>query len=146
MNNEEVFEFLENNPVQYCATVGLDGKPKVRPFQMMYHENGDMYYCTGAKKDVYAELQSNPYLEISVSTLEKWLRIRGKVHWITSNETKEKCLNASPLVKSIYKSADNPNLKVFYIEDAEAVLADFSGNPPKTYNLNKNASHSNEKR
>ncbi len=47
---QEVFEFLENNPVQYCATIGLDGKPKVRPFQMMYHEQGNLFYCTGAKK------------------------------------------------------------------------------------------------
>ena len=134
---QEVFEFLENNPVQYCATIGLDGKPKVRPSQMMYHEQGNLFYCTGAKKDVYAELTKNPYLEISVSTLDKWLRIRGKVHWVTNNETREKCLNASPLVKSIYKTADNPILQVFYIEDAEAVLADFSGNPPKRFNLNK---------
>ena len=73
---ERVFEFLRENPLQYCATIGLDGKPKVRPFQMMYNEGGKIFYCTGAKKDVYAELQKNPYLEISVSTMEKWLRIR----------------------------------------------------------------------
>lgn len=134
---KEVFEFLANNPVQYCATVGLDGKPKVRPFQMMYHEDGNIFYCTGDKKDVYAELKQNPFLEISVSTLEKWLRIRGKVHWVTNIETREKCLEASPLVKSIYKTPDNPVLQVFYIEDAEAVIADFSGKPPKIFNLNK---------
>lgn len=142
---QEVFDFLENNPVQYCATIGLDGKPKVRPFQMMYHEQGNLFYCTGAKKDVYAELKKNPYLEISVSTFDAWLRIRGKVHWVTNHETREKCLNASPLVKSIYQTADNPVLEVFYIEDAEAVLADFSGNPPKRFNLNKSETYGKEK-
>ena len=46
----KVFKFLKENPLQYCATVGLDDKPKVRPFQMMYHESGNLYYCTGTKK------------------------------------------------------------------------------------------------
>lgn len=132
----KVFDFLKENPLQYCATVGLDGKPKVRPFQMMYHEGGNLYYCTGAKKDVYAELNNNPYIEISVSTMERWLRIRGRVVWVDDRKTKEKIIAISPLVKSIYKTADNPVLKVFYIADADAVIADFSGKPPEVYKLN----------
>lgn len=133
---DKVFEFLKENPLQYCATVGLDGKPKVRPFQMMYHEDGNLYYCTGAKKDVYAELNKNPYIEISVSTMERWLRIRGRVVWVDDIKAREKVIAVSPLVKSIYKTADNPVLKVFYIADAEAVIADFSGKPPEVYKLN----------
>lgn len=133
---DKVFAFLKKNSLQYCATIGLDGKPKVRPFQMMYHEGGNLYYCTGAKKDVYAELQSNPYLEISVSTMEKWLRIRGRVEWVNYISAKERVLKESPLVKSIYKTADNPVLKVFYIANAEAVIADFSGQPPVVVKLN----------
>ena len=132
----KVFEFLKENPLQYCATVGLDGKPKVRPFQMMYYEDGNLYYCTGAKKDVYAELNDNPYIEISVSTMERWLRIRGRVVWVDDMKAKEKVIATSSLVKSIYKTADNPVLKVFYIADAEAVIADFSGKPPEVYKLN----------
>ena len=133
---DKVFAFLKENPLQYCATVGLDGKPKVRPFQMMYHEGGNLYYCTGAKKDVYAELNNNPYVEISVSTMERWLRIRGRVVWVDDIKAKEKVISTSSLVKSIYKTAENPVLKVFYIADAEAVVADFSGKPPETYKLN----------
>lgn len=132
----KVFDFLKENPLQYCATVGLNGKPKVRPFQVMYHEGGNLYYCTGAKKDVYAELNNNPNIEISVSTMERWLRIRGRVVWVDDIKAKEKIIAISPLVKSIYKTADNPVLKVFYIADAEAVIADFSGKPPEVYKLN----------
>lgn len=133
---ETIFEFLKENPLQYCATVGLDGKPKVRPFQMMYREGGDLYYCTGAGKDVYAELLKSPFLEIGVSTMERWLRIRGRVVWVDGREAKKRVLAASPLVRSIYKTSDNPALKVFYIADAEAVIADFSGKPPEVYKLN----------
>ena len=40
---------------------------------------------------------------------------------------------ANPIVKSQYQTADNPIFEVFYLADAEAVIADFSGNPPRTY-------------
>jgi uncharacterized pyridoxamine 5'-phosphate oxidase family protein len=41
----------------------------------------------------------------------------------------------NPLVKSIYKTPDNPIFEIFYLDDAKAVIADFSGQPPKQYNL-----------
>ena len=134
-NMQRVFDFLRENSLQYCATVGLDKKPKVRPFQMIYHRGGKLVYCTGSHKDVYAELLAFPYLEISVSMAERWLRIRGKAVWIESRRARERVIEESPLVKSIYKDADNPLLKVFYIGEAEAVLADFSGLPPQKIKL-----------
>ena len=42
---------------------------------------------------------------------------------------------SNPIVKGQYNSADNPIFEVFYLKDAHAVIADFSGNPPKEYNL-----------
>lgn len=133
---EKVFRFLKENPLQYCATVGLDGKPKVRPFQMMFREGGNLYFCTGAGKSVYAELTTDPELEICVSTYDRWLRVRGRAVWTDDITAKERAIEANPLVKAIYHSPDNPTLKVFYIADAEAVLADFSGDPPETFKLN----------
>lgn len=135
-NCEEVFEFLKRNPLQYCATVGLDGKPKVRPFQMMYHKGGDIYYCTRAKKAVYSELEKNPYVELSASTMHNWLRISGRVEWVDGRDARQSAIDSLAIVKSIYKTADNLNLKVFYIADAVAAITDFSGNPPKVFKLN----------
>lgn len=130
-----IIKFLEENPLQYCATMGMDGKPKVRPFQMIFSDEDKLIYCTGARKEVYKELAANPYLEISVSTMSRWLRISGKVEWVEGKEIKQKVLDCSSLVKSIYKSADNEDLKVFYIADATATISDFSG-APYTVKLN----------
>lgn len=41
----------------------------------------------------------------------------------------------NPIVKGQYQNADNPIFKVFYLENAKAVIADFSGNPPVEYSL-----------
>ena len=37
----------------------------------------------------------------------------------------------NPIVKGQYETADNPIFEVFYLAEAKAVLADFSGNPPR---------------
>ena len=42
----EVIKFLNDNPVQYFSTVGLDGRPKVRPFQFMLEKECKLYFCT----------------------------------------------------------------------------------------------------
>ena len=36
----------------------------------------------------------------------------------------------NPIVKGQYGEATNPIFKVFYLENAHGVIADFSGNPP----------------
>lgn len=47
---------------------------------------------------------------------------------------KEMCIQ-NPIVKGQYQTADNPIFEVFYLANAHAVIADFSGNPPQEYNL-----------
>ena len=130
---EKVIEFLQANPVQYLATVGRDGKAKCRPFMFCFEKNGKLWFCTNSTKEVYKDMQDNPYIEVSVSSPEyKWIRLSGKAVFENNMEIKEGCM-ANPIVKSQYNTADNPIFEVFYLDDAQAVIADFSGNPPKTY-------------
>jgi len=132
----EVIKFLSENPVQYFATIGLDGKPKVRPFQFIIEKDGNLYFCTNSTKEVSEEIKANPYVEISVSTPTfAWIRLSGKVVFSNDLVTKEAVIEASPLVKSIYQTAGNPIFEIFYLDEAKAITADFSGNAPITYHL-----------
>lgn len=133
---KEVVQFLKENPVQYFATVGKDNKAKVRPFQFMIEDGGKLWFCTNSEKDVYAELQSNPYVEVCASTPKfEWMRLSGKAVFKNDMDVKEKVIASSPLVKNLYKEASNPIFKVFYLDEAKAIISDFSGNPPKEYSL-----------
>jgi uncharacterized pyridoxamine 5'-phosphate oxidase family protein len=129
---KEVVDFLKENITGCLATVEA-GKPKVRPFQFMLEDGEKLFFCTNNTKKVYKQLQENPYVEFS-STSPKfaWIRVSGKVKFNPDVKLKEKVLAASPLVKSIYKTADNSIFEIFYIEHGTAILADFSGQPPKT--------------
>lgn len=131
----EVVKFLQENPVQYLATVGRDGKAKCRPFMFCFEQDGKLWFCTNNTKDVYKDIQNNPYIEVCVSSpAYTWIRLNGKVVFENNMAVKKGCMN-NPIVKGQYQTADNPIFEVFYLEDAHAVIADFSGNPPKEYNL-----------
>ncbi len=126
----KVVEFLNANPVQYLATVGRDGKAKCRPFMFACEKNGKLWFCTNNQKEVYKDMQNNPYVELSVSSPEyAWLRLSGKAVFENNMGIKEICIR-NPIVKGQYSEASNPIFEVFYLEDAHGIIADFSGNPP----------------
>lgn len=131
----EVVTFLSENPVQYLATIGRDGRAKCRPFMFAGRLDGKLWFCTNNTKDVYKDLQANPYTEISVSSpAYAWIRLNGKAVFENNMAAKEMCIQ-NPIVKGQYQTADNPIFTVFYLEGAHAVIADFSGNPPREYDL-----------
>ena len=131
-----VTDFLKKSQIQYLATVGIDGKPKVRPFQFMLEEGGKLYFCTSNEKKVYKEIKKQPYVEFCASGENfSWLRLNGKVVFSQEIAIKSKIIDFSPIVKSIYKTPDNPIFEAFYLDEASATIADFSGEPPKTFNL-----------
>ncbi len=131
-----VTDFLIKSQVQYLATIGVDGKPKVRPFQFMLEDGGKLYFCTSNQKPVFKEMQKHPYVEFCASGENfSWLRLNGKVVFSKDLGLKARIQDASPIVKSIYKTPDNPTFEVFYLDAAVATIADFSGNPPQTFRL-----------
>ena len=131
----EVVTFLQANPVQYLATVGRDGKAKCRPFMFAGALDGKLWFCTNTTKDVYRDMQANPYVELSVSSPDyAWLRLSGEAVFSDSMAAKELCLQ-NPIVQSQYGDAANPIFTVFWLRDARAIIADFSGEPPRTYTL-----------
>ncbi|MBC5580075.1 pyridoxamine 5'-phosphate oxidase family protein [Anaerofilum sp. BX8] len=129
----EAVKFLTENPVQYLATVGRDGRAKCCPFMFCFEREGKLWFCTNNTKEVYKDMQANPYVEVSVSSpAYAWIRLSGKAVFVDDPAVKEGCM-ANPIVKSQYGAADNPIFTVFYLENAHAVIADFSGDPPQEF-------------
>lgn len=132
----DVIKFLNKNPLQYLATTGLDGNAKVRPILYYFEENDKPYFCTSNKKPMYKELCTNSNFEMTSATPEFcWLRIAGKIEFVDDVTIKQKVIDSNDLVKSLYESGENPEFEVFTISEGKATIADFSGEPPKTYEL-----------
>lgn len=123
---DEVFQFLQDNPTFYLATVE-GNTPKVRPFGFVMKYEDKLHFCTGNSKNVYKQLQANPQMEISTTSKEgEWLRLKGTAVFNTSRQSKQAALDAAPFLSSLY-SVDDSIFEVFYIKDAEAVFYNMKG-------------------
>ena len=121
--------------INYLATVGRDGKAKCRQFMFCFEAEKKLWFCTNNKKDVYEDMLNNPEIEISVSDKNyAWIRLNGKAVFENNMNVKEACM-LNPIVKGQYNSPDNPIFEVFYLDNAQATIADFSGNPPKKFSF-----------
>lgn len=124
------FEFIKANPVFHIATVDGD-KARVRPFGFIMTRNNTLYFCTNKTKDVYKQLKQNPDIEISVmGSKDTWLRIRGRIAFDETRESKVQAFEQSPNLLRIYpKGADDEIFVTFYFTEAVATLFSFTSAP-----------------
>lgn len=128
---KEVIDFYTKNPVGCLATID-NGKPRVRPFQFQFADNGRLYFCTANTKDVYRELAANPSAEfVSTSPEYVFMRVGGDVQFSRDVNLKKRILDANDLVRSIYQTPENPVFEVFFIEHGTVKIADLSGKPAR---------------
>jgi uncharacterized pyridoxamine 5'-phosphate oxidase family protein len=129
---EKVFEFLDKNPLVSLATVDDKGHPQVRAFRVMGILNGRIYFFTGSGKAVYKQLAANPRIAFTATSAEDVsIRVTGDAVIVDDQELKQGFLDTHPNAKALYKSADNPVLKLFYIVNVSAEIFDLSQTPPK---------------
>ena len=122
----DLANYLDNIGIQFLATIGLDGKPKVRPMQYMVLEDEKLWFCTNSKKEVFAELQANPCIELCGCKLEKeemqtpWLRLSAEVVFEERQDIRNAIIEKSAIVNALYKTMrDNPIFKVFYLKNID---------------------------
>ncbi len=128
-------ELLKANRAFYIATV--DGKSaRVRPFAFVMKWNNALYFCTNKTKDVYKQMVQNPDIEIcSLGADGKWLRVRGRIAFDDTRESKAQVFVESPdLLKRYTKGADEEIFVTFCFTEAVATLYSFT-EPPKVLPL-----------
>lgn len=118
----DVADYMDSIGIQFMATIGLDGKPKVRPMQYMVLEDGKLWFCTNSRKGVYAELQANPCIELCGCKLEAdemqtpWIRFSAKAVFEERQDIRDAIIEKSAIVNTLYRDMrDNPIFKVFYL-------------------------------
>ena len=122
----DIAAYLDKVGVQFMATIGLDVKPKVRPMQYMVLEDGKLWFCTNSKKEVYAELQANPAIELCGCKMEEdeiqsaWIRFSAEVVFEERQDIRDAIIEKSAIVNALYSNMrDNPIFKVFYLKNID---------------------------
>jgi uncharacterized pyridoxamine 5'-phosphate oxidase family protein len=124
---EDYTAFLTKFPAGVLATVEGE-QPRTRIFSYLWTENGKAYFCTGISKAVYQQLQKNN--RVSFCTWDPAtatvLSLDGPVTFVNDKALKQKVLNERPFIRDLYKSADNPEFTVFYLDPESIYTYDFA--------------------
>ncbi len=124
---KEVQDFLKSAGVYYLATVD-NNKPKVRPFGTAEIFEDHLYIQTGKKKDVYKQIEANPYVELCAFKDGKWIRVEGKLVADDRKEAKKDMLDKNPSLRAMYDENDD-NTIVLYFESGKATISSFTEAP-----------------
>ena len=110
---KEVLEFLNKNPMGCLATADGD-TPHVRPWGFMCEDGGALWFCTSNRKKVFEQLMKNPKVEFVTTSREMvTVRISGEISFSKDPVIRKKVFDSNELVKSIYRSPENPVFEVF---------------------------------
>ena len=130
---QKVIEFLTANTTVFIATSDK-GAARVRPFQFQFAQDNRLWFCTSRTKEIFAQLQQDPRLELScLSPDMTTLRVKGAVNLDDDMAIKKRIMESNALVRSIYKTSENPDFTVFSVDHGTAFMFDFSGNPPQSF-------------
>lgn len=101
-----------------------DDRPKSRPISFHMMANGINYFGVGAMKDVYRQMQENPFVEISglIGKGKQFFRYYGRAVFEEDTALSELALSQPgyPIMKKIYTKESGHRFAVFHLEDAIA--------------------------
>jgi len=127
----DAVKFLSENTTGILATIGIDGKPKVRPFTFFFEKEGKLWFETSNDKSVYKELITSPNLEFCVLGKKmSWIRLSGEAVFIDDREDiKVAMFKKAKNLTFLYQNPQNPVFEIFHLKNAKAVLHQYGSEP-----------------
>lgn len=125
---DEIVAYLKQCGAFYLATVEGD-QPRVRPFGAVCAFEGKLYICTNNQKRVYAQMLSNPKVEISAMAQGGWLRLEAEAVPDHRREARVAMLKDNSGSLSGMYSPDDNLFEVLYLKNAVASLNTFGKEP-----------------
>jgi general stress protein 26 len=124
MNQESLNEIklllaAKERPVVFLATVDSEGKPRVRPLNLMSTPRG-FYIATSRKSRKIRELKSSDAVEmVTIFPTEKgtgYLRIAGKAKEVKGQEKRSTIEETHYPVEKYWNGVDDPDFMVLRID------------------------------
>ena len=133
-NAQRIDEFMNETQVFFLATVDGD-KPKNRPLGFHLLKDGKIYFGIGNHKDVYKQMEKNPYVEIVALVETDFLRYYGKAVFEEDYTLADAIVAENEFLQSIYNDETGFKLAIFHLEEATAEIRDVTGKINESYNF-----------
>ena len=119
MSCKDVLEFAKENPVCFLAT--LDGEqPRVRAFLTVLFDDDRIYFTTGATKNVFKQLSTNPKVELCYCSRDfsKMMRITREIEIVADHAKKQRLIDERDYLKNF--KADDPQFILLRLSRGKA--------------------------
>ncbi|MDR3215849.1 MAG: pyridoxamine 5'-phosphate oxidase family protein, partial [Clostridiaceae bacterium] len=88
------------------------------PFGAVAKIDGKLYFSTADTKAVYRELVANPNIQIvACKPSREWIRVAGTAVVDDRETARQAMLDACPVLRTHYKTANDKGFAVFYLTD-----------------------------
>ncbi|MBF0580376.1 pyridoxamine 5'-phosphate oxidase family protein [Erysipelotrichaceae bacterium RD49] len=104
----------------YLATVNK-GKPACRAIGFHELKEGKLYFGVGTFKDVYRQLQENPYAQICACHGAFFLRYSGRAVFEQEDAMEKTVFEKKPALAKIYQD-NGHHLGIFHLEEASVEI------------------------
>ena len=122
-----VVDVFHRFPLQYAATLGLDGNPQIRPIEFKFEEDSVLYFDTVVFYTSYQELLAHPYIQLCVCDQETmtYVRLGGKVNFTKDEAVINRCFESSEVLTSQF--GDKRDVVIgYYLPEVWAEFSSFS--------------------
>ena len=125
-----VLKLLKHFSPLFAGTVGLDGRPEVRPVSFAYEKDGALYFLTMKSRRMYAELSKTPSVSICAGGGGTVFRLSGKVCFSEDAEVIETAVRERPDMLEA-AGGEKKMLIAFFLLNAEAEVGSALGEIPE---------------
>ena len=125
---QEALDFLDANRDVAFATIGTNGRPMLRIFQIMKIDGNALFFATNIRKNVYQELQVNPAIEILAYRDNISVRVSGDAVFDVPGAVQKEIYDTNPVLQRLYP--DYRELAYFSMEIERLDYYDLTPTPP----------------
>ena len=120
---KRIDDFISEAGVFFLATAD-DKQAKLRPLGAHILKDGKLYFFVGDFKDVYKQMEADPFVEIVAYKAEDktWLRYTGKAVFEEDDMLAKQVIEERPPLKKTYNDETGYKLMLFHLEDASAAI------------------------
>ncbi len=132
MTTEQIYEFLQTNPVCYLATVEGD-QPRVRGMMLYKADPTGLLFHTGSMKELCQHMKLNPKVEVCFASQDMQVRIAGMAEFVDDLELKKQIAEDRPFMKPWLEQHGFDFLAVFRVVNCQAAVWTMTTNLEPTH-------------
>jgi len=129
MTREEMFAFMNENPICYVATIE-NGQPRVRGILLYKASVEGIIFHTGKWKKFHQQLVADPNVEICFYNKGTQIRVAGKVELVDDPQLREEIIHhpSRAFLKSWEGKLDMSNMAIYKLKKAKVTTWRFETN------------------